>query len=159
MLYKFFLTGPATGNQWKEQTSWVSENIWRWTTSSKDVGSNQVRASVRDNKHAGPEGSAGNATVDYVINVTAPAPLPKPPIAVNKPPVVNSLTPDKTSPQYTGTVITWTAVASDPENDPLLYKFFLSGPGTGDQWTEETKWVSGNTWVWTTSAKDVGPTR
>ena len=155
LLYKFFLNGPATGNQWKEQTGWVSENIWRWTTSSKDVGSNQVMASVRDNKHAGPEGSAGNVTVDYVINATAPAPLPKP-IEVNKPPVVNSLTPDKTSPQYAGTVVTWTAAASDPENDPLVYKFFLKGPSTGNNWAQKTEWGPDSTWIWNTTSKDVG---
>ena len=153
LLYKFFLNGPATGNQLKEQTGWVSENIWRWTTSSKDVGSNQVMASVRDNKHAGPEGSDSSVTVDYIINATVTTPEP---IEVNKPPVVENLTADKSSPQVAGTVVTWTAVASDPENDPLVYKFFLSGPGTGDRWTEETKWVSDNTWIWTTPAKDVG---
>jgi hypothetical protein len=74
----------------------------------------------------------------------------------NEPPDASSLTPDKPGPQLAGNAITWTAVASDPENDPLVFKFFLNGPATGNQWAEQTQWVSDNIWAWTTSAKDVG---
>ncbi len=191
LLYKFFLSGPSTGEKLTEKTGWISGNIWAWTTSAKDVGDNQVRVWLRDGKHAGTEGSDSNATADYTINVTAPKPLPKPvqknvteakppavnetkpaptnvtpainvtpakpaPAIMNKLPVVSSLIPDKPSPQFAGTVITWTAVASDTENDPLVFKFFLNGPATSNQWKEQTQWASGNVWTWTTSAKDAG---
>ena len=141
----------------EQQTNWVSENVWSWATSSRDIGRNQIKASVRDDKHAGPEGSAGNATVDYIINTTVQAPLPKPaPLEINKPPVVASLTPDKPSPQFAGTVVTWTAVASDPENDQLLYKFFLNGPGTSNSGRSRQNGSPNNIWAWTTSTKDIG---
>jgi hypothetical protein len=47
-------------------------------------------------------------------------------------------------------------VASDPENDPLVYKFFLKGPVTGGQLAEKTGWISVNTWTWTTTPADAG---
>ena len=48
-------------------------------------------------------------------------------IPVNLPPAVGSLAPDQASPQVVGATVTFTATASDPENDPLQYRFFLDG--------------------------------
>jgi tetratricopeptide (TPR) repeat protein len=45
----------------------------------------------------------------------------------NKPPRTISLTSDKTSPQGAGTAVTWTAEANDPDNDQILYRFFVNG--------------------------------
>ena len=39
-----------------------------------------------------------------------------------------TLTPDKSSPQKSGTSIIWTAGATD--DDPLQFRFFVKGPGT-----------------------------
>lgn len=58
----------------------------------------------------------------------------------NQPPILVSLTPDKSSPQNEGTIITWTAKATDPENDPILYEFFQNGKAV-------TGWRSDNIWT------------
>ena len=60
---------------------------------------------------------------------------------------MSSLNPDKDSPHLAGTIVKWTAEASDQENDEIFYRFFLNGqPATG--------WQSQNQWSWT--AKKVG---
>ncbi|MCK9565083.1 MAG: DUF4231 domain-containing protein [Methanothrix sp.] len=68
---------------------------------------------------------------------------------VNKPPVIESLEPGKSSPQSAGTAITWTAKASDFENDPISYRFFLNDKPVTD-------WQSENKWIWETTAANVG---
>jgi hypothetical protein len=70
----------------------------------------------------------------------------------NRSPVIDSLLPDKPSPQNAGSVITWTATASDPENDPILYRFLLN-----DQ--PVTDWQTQNRWAWTTGDAPVGDNR
>ena len=71
-------------------------------------------------------------------------------------PVINVITSDLSTPQTAGTKITWTADAMDPDGDTLLYRFLLSGPRTGNEWHEVQGWGSSNTWIWDTTAKDVG---
>jgi hypothetical protein len=70
------------------------------------------------------------------------------PESVNKPPRLISLTSDKKSPQDAGSVVIWTAKATDPE-DQILYRFFLDNYPV-------TNWKTNNTWVWTTSEADIG---
>jgi len=65
----------------------------------------------------------------------------------NKPPKLISLTADKLSPQEAGTAITWTAEARDPEEDQMLYRFYLNNEPA-------TKWISEDMWTWT--AEDYG---
>ena len=60
----------------------------------------------------------------------------------NEKPVIAELSADKASPQETGSIVTWTAQANDPENDPILFRFFLNGLPTTD-------WQSSNQWAWT----------
>ncbi|VVB71733.1 von Willebrand factor type A domain protein [uncultured archaeon] len=67
----------------------------------------------------------------------------------NLPPLITSLTPVPGSPQVAGTAILWTARASDPENDPLVYQFLLNNSIMQD-------WSLSNTWRWRTSDSDVG---
>lgn len=74
----------------------------------------------------------------------------------NLPPAVESLTPSAASPQDVGATVTWTATASDPDNDPLYYKFLLSGPSTGEKWTTMQDWSSKNTWNWNVRDSDIG---
>ena len=89
------------------------------------------------------------------VNETKPA-EPVIPAAVNQTPVLNSLTPDVTSPQIPGTTITWTAEATDADSDPLLFRFFLNGPATSGAWQPVTEWSDAKTWTQTTSSADVG---
>ena len=63
--------------------------------------------------------------------------------AINVPPVISSLTSDKVSSQEAGTVVLWTANASDPDGDLIQYKFFLNGLPT-------TNWQLSNQWPWIT---------
>ena len=49
---------------------------------------------------------------------------------INQTPVLNSLTPDIASPQKPGVTITWTAGATDADNDTLFFRFFLNPPAT-----------------------------
>jgi len=52
--------------------------------------------------------------------------------------------------------VTWTAGASDPDGDALLYKFWLKGPSTSWAWQDMTGWTASNRWTWRTSLSDVG---
>ncbi len=133
--YRFLLNGtPAT--------DWQPQNQWSWT--STEAGTSQIQVQVKDNQHAGPEGENGNMSGEFTINAPAPQVVPAEvvPVKVNQPPSLSSLTPDKDSPQLVGTIVTWTAVASDPENDPISYRFLLNG-------TPATDWQPQNQWSWT----------
>ncbi len=66
----------------------------------------------------------------------------------NKPPSLNSLEPDKLSPQEAGNIISWIANASDEDKDVLLYKFILNN-------SDRTKWINENIWIWNTT-DDIG---
>ena len=96
-----------------------------------------------------------NVTVPAIENVTAPV-APAPAVETNQTPVLNTLAPDRSSPQLAGTVVTWAANATDPDGDQILYRFFLNGPSTEGSWQSETEWGAADTWTWTTSAADLG---
>jgi PKD repeat protein len=67
----------------------------------------------------------------------------------NQLPVIVSMVPDKSSPQETETIVTWTAEASDPEGDPLVYRFLLGGKIVSD-------WSPASSWTWATTSGDIG---
>lgn len=90
------------------------------------------------------------AIIGYLIN---PAIIQ---ILLNKPPVINDLIPTPSSPQFNGINITWTTIAKDPDNDPLQYKFQLSGPSTNYQYVDKQNWSTNNEWVWKTTSCDIG---
>ena len=144
LVYKFFLSGPSTGNMWVDETGWIPANTWIWTTSAEDTGNNEVRVWVRDGKNAGPESRDDSISETFIVN------------KLNQKLTITSLTPNKPSPQYAGTIVTWTAIASDQGNGPLFYRFLLKGPSTGNQWAEQTQWDSGYTWQWITTKADIG---
>jgi hypothetical protein len=70
----------------------------------------------------------------------------------NSPPFLNYLTSNKTSPQDTGAIITWTADATDPDDDSVLYRFFLNDKPITD-------WATDNMWIWKTNDVDVETNR
>ena len=129
MQYLFSLDGQPIAD-------WTENPTWTWTTSEADIGQHTVEVKVRDNKH-NPDGDDAR-TADFVI--AAPP---------NNPPALSALASDQESPQVAGAAITWTATASDPENDPVQYLFSLDGQPIAD-WTENP------TWTWTTSEADIG---
>ena len=67
----------------------------------------------------------------------------------NLPPVLESLTPDRPSPQPPGTAIFWRAKATDYEEDKILYKFLVDG-------REANKWSRIGSWSWLTSGLSPG---
>jgi len=136
--YRFLLKGPGTGHIWKDITGWAKDDSWKWKASSKDVGKNQIQVQARDGKHAEKEDVS--RTVNFTISST------------NQSPSISDLTPDKESPQPIGSRITWRANASDKEGDTIYYKFWLKGPSTDGEWSEETGWIESDMWSWNTAS-------
>ena len=62
------------------------------------------------------------------------------------------MTSDKSSPQDARTAVSWNASATDPDNDPILYRFFLNDKPM-------TNWTTDNNWVWMPNNTDVGSNR
>jgi len=65
-----------------------------------------------------------------------------------------SLAPNQASPQAAGSEIVLTAIASP--NLGLEYRFLLNGPGTGNVMRDLSDWQPRNSFVWRTTAADVG---
>jgi very-short-patch-repair endonuclease len=63
-------------------------------------------------------------------------------------PSLESLTPDAPGPGRPGSEVIWTAQASDPNGDPIMYRFLLKGPATGGSWSDARGWTKENTWRW-----------
>ncbi len=82
--------------------------------------------------------SPGNASKS--VPKTVPKSVPK----SNVPPVITGLAPNKPSPQQAGSVVLWTANATDQDRDLILYKFFCSGIAATD-------WQLSNQWPWNTT--------
>ncbi|HUS75505.1 MAG TPA: hypothetical protein VMY43_05795, partial [Methanothrix sp.] len=115
---------------------WSDSPVWSWTSAADQVGQHAIEAKVRDGKHNAEGDNSSSANFEIVL----------PP---NNAPVVSSLTADSDSPQVTGTAVTWTAVASDTENDPLQYLFSMDGQIVQD-------WSDSPVWSWTAAADQVG---
>ncbi|HOI69024.1 MAG TPA: hypothetical protein PLN41_04680, partial [Methanothrix sp.] len=145
IIYRFYLKGPSTGDAWQQVQDWSATNSWDWTPSQ--AGSYEVNVWIRDGNNAGPDSWDAFKVTPFTVN---PAPAP------NQPPVADSLDPNAASPQDAGTPIIWTASASDADGDTILYKFFLKGPATSNNWVETRGWDASPTWTWTTSAADAG---
>jgi hypothetical protein len=74
----------------------------------------------------------------------------------NKNATIQSLNPDRLSPQSPGSVIVWMVVASNPGNEKMLYNFRLKGPATSGQLKDETGWIAESSWTWNTTDTDAG---
>ena len=142
--YRFCLKGPGTGGTEQIVQDWSASNEWVWSATLSDVGYSTIYVDVRDGYH-----HTDSTTPDYddscVYNDYE--------IKENQPPYCACLMPDKSEPQTTGTPITWTACAIDPEGDQdqLWYRFWLKGPETGNVWESRRYWSTSNTWTWTST--------
>ena len=74
----------------------------------------------------------------------------------NQLPVLVDLQPDQKGSAKAGSTISWSAKASDPDGDTVLYQFWLSGPSTGNTWKSTTNWTAERFWNWTTTYEDIG---
>ncbi|MFZ2535002.1 MAG: Ig-like domain-containing protein, partial [Methanothrix sp.] len=168
--YMFQLKDSAT---WIPLTQWTEENTWTWNTAALEPGNYQIKVLVRDPMHTSEDFKPDERIIDYQITapevpaeVSAPAAVPEleqapvieQPIVqapeqvaapVNQPPQVLSLTADQPSPQIAGAAVTFTAAASDPENDPLQYMFLVDGQ-------PRTDFTNNPSWTWTTTEQDIG---
>ena len=138
IFYQFFLNNDSI-------SKWLKNNTWTWKTTDYDIGENQIGIWVRDGKHAGPNAFDSNKVASFTIT----EPKPKPKVLENQPPAIVSIVSDKPSPQDTGNIVIWTAEASDPESDSLVYRFLLNGQTVSD-------WSSASGWTWTTTSDDIG---
>lgn len=128
--YKFWLSGPSTGNQWVAKTDWITEapigglfitrHLWDWTTDVKDLGKNQIRVWVRDGSHAGPDGydASDTASIEIIKREEEQAPQ-------DKRLEITSLWPMQSPPQdiQKSPQTTWMTSVSKPDNDKLEFQF------------------------------------
>ncbi len=153
MLYQFWLNGPSTGNKWKAMTGWSEKNEWNWTTSYVDIGNNIIDVRIRDAHHAGPwEWDTHISSEFFIDDIVGPGSSGR----ANEKPLLNNLKSNRVSPQDQGVRVTWTATASDPESDTVLYQYWLKGPSTEEQWLPMTIWTTNNVWTWNTAQSKAG---
>jgi len=138
ILYRFWLQTGSESGPWAVTQDWSGTNTWSWTPTV--AGSYGLGCWVRDDMHAGSTGFDDRKIVyDYSIVPSAP----------NSPPRVSSLASDKASPEVVGTTISWTCSATDPEGDPILFRFWVQSGSEYGPWTVTQDWSSLNTWTWT----------
>ena len=144
VFYRYWLKGAATGGSWKLVRDWSTDPTWVWPTSTADAGTSEIFVQVRDGLHSSPSGWDDDAGALFTV------------LRQNMPPSLVSLTADKSSSQAAGTPIKWTAIASDPDKEPVFYRFWLNGPSTGGIWKVVQDWSTKNQWTWTSSGYDSG---
>lgn len=64
----------------------------------------------------------------------------------NDPPVLLEFKPSNPSPQFAGAMTRWTAKASDPDDDKILYRFWLKDSSGSSRIEQE--WSSQSWWDW-----------
>ena len=142
--YRFVIRGPSPSSQVRSDTGYTASAVWAWSTIGYVPGDYQVEVWVRDGLHSDANGFDAKKAITYKLTIA------------NLPPVVNVLFSDRPAPQFVGSWIKWTALASDPEGTPLQYKFYLRGPSTNGFWMDQTGWGNNNRWIWRTNPMDAG---
>jgi len=79
-----------------------------------------------------------------------------PGIIFNQPPGISDLIPTPPGPQVDGTPITWNAIANDPNEDTIYYRFELNGPSTGKRYVVKQDWSEKSEWIWNSTDSDIG---
>ena len=146
--YRFFLTGPGTASKKKMVADWTHRNYWTWIPESADVGNSTIEVQIRDGLHAAEGSYDANASVSYTVTAGSGG--------TGSTPTITSLTPSLSSPRGQGTQIDFICIASDPDNDNIYYRFFLTGPGTASKKKLVADWSHKNSWTWTPESADVG---
>jgi len=67
LVYKFWLSGPATNNIAVDMTGWTTNARWLWKTSISDTGSNTITVQVRDQRHTGPGSYDDQETAAFTV--------------------------------------------------------------------------------------------
>ncbi|MEI6104946.1 MAG: DUF1616 domain-containing protein [Methanothrix sp.] len=121
-------------------TGWSTSNSWVWDTSLEKPGDYRIAVLAKDDFHASKD--AFDSSMDGTFTLLLPNNIPE----------VTALKVDRSSPQARGSVITWTAIAVDPDGDEISYKFLANDK-------EVREWSSSNSWVWDTSSVTPGEYR
>ena len=129
--YRFKLNGPRTDYSTKTVKDWSKSNEWVWNADSRDVGNSTIYADVRARYH--------NYIDSYVYRDYE--------LALIQLPCCTCLMPDKSEPQVGGTAIRWTACTSYPDQDQLMYRFWVHDGDGG--WKMKRDWARSNSWTWT----------
>ena len=139
ILYKFFINDSAVND-------WNSENFLTWT--ANHAGLCRIEVWIRDGKHAGPESADNMKSLNIRVGISSQEPILIMP-GQNKPPFLNSLTTNRSSPQEAGAIVLLKADAKDPDNDRIYYKFLINN-------ADKTGWIDNDSWEWVTSSNDLG---
>ncbi|MGE3842064.1 MAG: S8 family serine peptidase [Vicinamibacterales bacterium] len=124
--YKWLVT---SGGAWSVASNWSSSSTYAWTPVGASNASHQVGVWVR---------SAGNSVDDYEAGAAVG-------FAVSGASGV-ALSANKTSPQYTGTTIRWTAT---PSGGTGSYEYKWLTTANGGAWSVASTWSTSNTFDWT----------
>ena len=74
----------------------------------------------------------------------------------NEPPTIESFGADQSGPLKTGSIVTWTAMAKDPEGDAIMYRFLLQGPRTNGKEEVVKDWSKSRIWTCEAKEDDIG---
>lgn len=109
ILYRFSVDDVAVSD-------WSANPRFVWNTSGYSDGEHRVSVLVKDEHHEDHERKDARFSLEKE----------------NSPPRALSLLPDRESPQPVGTRITWSVLAEDPDNDPILYRFYVDDVAVSD---------------------------
>jgi hypothetical protein len=121
-------------------SDWSPSGSWVWDTSSEKPGDYKITVLAKDGLHASK--NSFDSSLEDKFALTLPNSIPE----------VTELKADRPSPQAAGSIITWTAIAVDPDGDEISYKFLVNDKEVG-------QWSSSNSWVWDTSSATPGEYR
>ena len=130
--YRFYRKGPDTGNAWTLVQNYSASNSYILATTEAMVGTHTVQVNVRN---------VGSSTdIEAYINATATIKS-----AIIAPTDV-TISASLTSPQSTGTPITFTA-QSIGGTGPYEYRFWRKGPDTSNVWKVVQNYSTSNAYT------------
>lgn len=130
ILYRFLLNGT-------EKRKWSKSSSWSWPTHYLAAGEYTITVQAIDGLHSSSD--SYDSSLDATMTI----------LEQNQPPILNELEADPKSPSPLGSLITWTATATDPEGDELSYRFLLDD-------REVSGWSPSNSWIWNSSGVEAG---
>ena len=141
--YRFWRLNSS--GTWTLARDYGTDKTFTWTPGAGDVGPHRIWVWVRNAGSTAAYDAHGGAAAVTVMAASA-----------GPPPIVQSVTANRTSPVVAGTAITWT-VNTTGGRAPLQYRFWrLNSSGT---WTLARDYGTDKTFTWTPGAGDVGPHR
>ena len=130
ILYRFLLNGT-------EKRKWSKSSSWSWPTHYLAAGEYTITVQAIDGLHSSSD--SYDSSLDATMTI----------LEQNQPPILDELEADPKSPSPLGSLITWTATATDPDEDELSYRFLLDG-------REASGWSPLNSWIWNSTGMAAG---